>query len=858
MSRKIRKQMQKKRFDKNACLLVLILIFFGILTFLLLTASDNNKLNNTLNETFDFVKTRIERYEIYNTNDQVKSLVRLMDKTTELSRVIAQEGNLSEEMLDEYAREQRLTGILVLDQDQKVAEQTAKDGDAMPLWQKLIECDYVHDIADHPEKTYTTRLRNEGKLYDFAAVARQDAAGILIAYAQKEEVNELNGDLTMASLFSDFPFEMNGSVVICDDNKVVSTNKQELTSRSIEAAKSLHKNQFKADVNRIVRLHSKNGIWYGRQEKIKDYDAYIFFPKYQVYITRNTVCMIYVLLALLLFSLYRVSRSRTEKRSILQDQKRLRVIDALGHAYSSISLVNIKTEEIEIVKASKSMKPDQKGDMLSKAHQEELIRQVIAEPFQKAYREFISMSTVAKRLEKREMLSFTAQTVDERWLTMIIVPQGYDKNGKLCTVLVANRDATEEKEREIEQDKNLRNALAAAEHANKAKTVFLNNMSHDIRTPMNAIIGFTALATAHIDNTELVLDYLKKIHTSGQHLLSLINDVLDMSRIESGSVEIEYAAVHLPDILNDLKTIIHGSSYSRQQKLTIDTQDILHEDIITDKLRLTQVLLNISSNAVKFTPAGGRISICVSEKPCNRDGFATVIFRVKDNGNGMSQEFRKHVFDSFSREHTVTENGIGGSGLGMAIAKNIVDMMGGTIQVESEVGKGTEFTVAFECKIAGAAVKQEPAPEPGDLIKSENQKPQTESKRSYKGKKALLVEDNELNREIATAILEEIGLDVDIAEDGTDAVNMMSSAEGRKYDLIFMDIQMPKMDGYTATREIRTLDDLKCANIPIIAMTANAFEEDRKKAIKAGMNGHIAKPISADAILENLDQIFGR
>ena len=858
MSRKIRKQMQKKRFDKNACLLVLILIFFGILTFLLLTASDNNKLNNTLNETFDFVKTRIERYEIYNTNDQVKSLVRLMDKTTELSRVIAQEGNLSEEMLDEYAREQRLTGILVLDQDQKVAEQTAKDGDAMPLWQKLIECDYVHDIADHPEKTYTTRLRNEGKLYDFAAVARQDAAGILIAYAQKEEVNELNGDLTRASLFSDFPFEMNGSVVICDDNKVVSTNKQELTSRSIEAAKSLHKNQFKADVNRIVRLHSKNGIWYGRQEKIKDYDAYIFFPKYQVYITRNTVCMIYVLLALLLFSLYRVSRSRTEKRSILQDQKRLRVIDALGHAYSSISLVNIKTEEIEIVKASKSMKPDQKGDMLSKAHQEELIRQVIAEPFQKAYREFISMSTVAKRLEKREMLSFTAQTVDERWLTMIIVPQGYDKNGKLCTVLVANRDATEEKEREIEQDKNLRNALAAAEHANKAKTVFLNNMSHDIRTPMNAIIGFTALATAHIDNTELVLDYLKKIHTSGQHLLSLINDVLDMSRIESGSVEIEYAAVHLPDILNDLKTIIQGSSYSRQQKLSIDTQDILYEDIITDKLRLTQVLLNISSNAVKFTPAGGRISICVSEKPCNRDGFATVIFRVKDNGNGMSQEFRKHVFDSFSREHTVTENGIGGSGLGMAIAKNIVDMMGGTIQVESEVGKGTEFTVAFECKIAGAAVKQEPAPEPGDLIKSENQKPQTESKRSYKGKKALLVEDNELNREIATAILEEIGLDVDIAEDGTDAVNMMSSAEGRKYDLIFMDIQMPKMDGYTATREIRTLDDLKCANIPIIAMTANAFEEDRKKAIKAGMNGHIAKPISADAILENLDQIFGR
>lgn len=291
---------KKKQFDRNACLLVTVQIFAGILIFLLLTASDNKKLNNTLDKTFDFAKNRIERYEIYNTNDQVKSLVRLMDKTTELSRVLAQEGNLSAEMLDEYAREQRLTGILVLDQRLNVEEQT-QDGDSMPLWQKLIESNYVRDIIDHPEKTYTTRLRNEGKLYDFAAVARQDETGILISYMQKEEVNELNGDLTMASLFSDFPFEMNGSIVICDEDKIVSTNKQDLTAHSIEDSKSLYENEFKSGVNGIVRLHSKNGNWYGRQEKIKDYDAYIFFPEVQVYITRNIVCVIYVLLALLLF-----------------------------------------------------------------------------------------------------------------------------------------------------------------------------------------------------------------------------------------------------------------------------------------------------------------------------------------------------------------------------------------------------------------------------------------------------------------------------------------------------------------------------------------------------------------------------
>ena len=574
-----------------------------------------------------------------------------------------------------------------------------------------------------------------------------------------------------------------------------------------------------------------------------------------MYITRNIICVIYVLLALLLFSIYRVSRSRAEKRSILQDQKRLRVINALGHAYASISLVNLKTGEIEIVKSSKNMQPDQKDNILSKKHQEELISQVIAEPFREAYWEFVDTSTVAKRLEGREILSFTAQTVDERWLIMLIVPQGYDKDGNLSTVLIANRDATEEKEREIEQDKNLRNALAEAEHANKAKTAFLNNMSHDIRTPMNAIIGFTALATTHIDSREMVLDYLKKIHISSQHLLSLINDVLDMSRIESGSVRIEYATVHLPDILHDIRTIIQGNIQSKKQKLSIDTQGVIHEDIITDKLRLTQVLLNISSNAVKFTPLGGMIRIRVSEKPCKRDGYTTVVFSVKDNGIGMSPKFQKHVFDSFSREHTVTENGIGGTGLGMAITKNIVDMMGGTIQVESAEGKGTEFTVVLECKIAGATAEQGTISEQREAFKDEKQKNQIEVQKRYEGKKVLLVEDNELNREIATAILQELGLSVDIAEDGTDAVDIMSSAEGRKYDLIFMDIQMPKMDGYTATREIRTLNDPKCANIPIIAMTANAFEEDRKKAIKAGMNGHIAKPISADVILENLRAI---
>ena len=277
-------------------------------------------------------------------------------------------------------------------------------------------------------------------------------------------------------------------------------------------------------------------------------------------------------------------------------------------------------------------------------------------------------------------------------------------------------------------------------------------------------------------------------------------------------------------------------------------QDVVHENVVTDRLRLNQILLNIVSNAIKFTPAGGLVNIRVSEKTCNREGFTTFEFRIKDNGIGMSEKFQAHVFDSFSRERTSTQSGVKGTGLGMVITRNIVDMMGGTISLTSKEGKGTEFVVTLNFKILE---KSKP------LGVKEESLQQMERENCYSGKKVLLVEDNELNREIATALLEEIGITVDSVEDGTDAVERMNEVDDERYDLIFMDIQMPKMDGYMTTREIRTLKNNKKANIPIIAMTANAFEEDKKKAFKAGMNAHIAKPIDIKTILVVFDQVFG-
>ena len=517
---------------------------------------------------------------------------------------------------------------------------------------------------------------------------------------------------------------------------------------------------------------------------------------------------------------------------------------------------------------------------------------------------------------------------------------------------------------QLERQKiDLQDALAAAQHANRAKTTFLNNMSHDIRTPMNAIIGFTSLAAAHIDNTEQVQDYLAKITTSSNHLLSLINDVLDMSRIESGKVKIEEKETSLPEIMHDLKTIVQADIASKQLEFYIDTADVVNEHVLCDKLRLNQVLLNLLSNAMKFTMPGGIVSVRVIQKGAAAEGRASYEFQVKDTGIGMSQEFLAHVFDPFERERSSTVSGIQGTGLGMAITKNIVDMMDGTISVVSEEGKGSTFTVSLQLKTCSGPVRQEEIPqlkglralvadddfntcssvtkmlatvgmrpdwttsgkeavlrtklawEQGDeyaafiidwlmpdmngvevvrrvrtiigdekpiiiltaydwsdieeearaagvtafcskpiflselreVLESPLATPKEEDDKaqavSFEGKKVLLVEDNELNQEIAVEILQGAGFVVEVADDGEAAVERMEQSAPGQYDLILMDIQMPIMNGYEATEKIRALGDPRVAGIPIIAMTANAFDEDRRAALEAGMNGHIAKPI---------------
>ena len=563
------------------------------------------------------------------------------------------------------------------------------------------------------------------------------------------------------------------------------------------------------------------------------------------------------------------------------------------------------------------------------------------------------------------------QTGERRWFH--IVAMGSEVAGRTKYILVMS-DRTAD--RKINQA--LSEAVAAAEAASRAKSTFLSNMSHDIRTPMNAIIGFTTLAVSNIDNQERVKDYLTKTLSSSRHLLALINDILDMSRIESGKLQLEETEVNLPEMLHDIKTIVSGQIHAKQLELYMDALDVTDEDVYCDRTRMGQILLNLLSNAIKFTPAGGTVSVRVRQFAGTVRDCAQYEFRVRDNGIGMSPEFAQKIFEPFERERTSTVSRIQGTGLGMAITRNIVEMMGGTIKVQTEKNRGTEFIICLPLRVQNCSRREEKIAELAGLkalvvdddfntcdsvaklltrvgmraewtlsgreavlrarqsielgdpcrayiidwrlpdmngievtrqIRSLNDdtpiiiltaydwsdieaeakaagvtafcsKPmflsdlrdtlltaightQTEAQdilpgknADFRGRHILLVEDNELNREIAVAILHEYGFLVDTAENGAVAVEKIRTSDPGRYDLVLMDVQMPVMDGCTATQRIRALKDPARAAVPIVAMTANVFEEERKRAFDCGMNGFLSKPIVIEELIDALKDII--
>ncbi|MBQ7003921.1 MAG: PAS domain-containing protein [Oscillospiraceae bacterium] len=653
--------------------------------------------------------------------------------------------------------------------------------------------------------------------------------------------------------------------------------------------------------------------------------------------------------------------------------EQLQLIRALSNDYSDVLALDFQSGSLGVVyrQETSHIMPviNECCDEWLAKHCESLVH----EEDRAEFREKISLNEIRKKLKDREMFHHNYRSCTEgiisHWQVKCV---GIKENGQTTKAIVGFRNIDEEVQIEEKRNRALHDALTQAQYANKAKTTFLNNMSHDIRTPMNAIICFTALASTHIDNTERVKDYLRKITQSSNHLLSLINDVLDMSRIESGKMNIVEKAENLSEIMGEIRNIMQADIHAKQLQFDMQVSNITDEMIYCDKLRINQIFLNLLSNAVKFTAPGGKVALQMCQKPSSRKGYASYEFRIVDTGIGMDKDFLEHVFEPFAQERPSTLSGIQGTGLGMAITKNIVDMCGGTIHVDTVPAKGTEITVTLDFRMVTEHTKPEPihelegvrvlvvdddmntcqsvskmlrqlgmrvdwtvcgkeavvrtdeameiddpyriyivdwlmpdmngietarqirrimgteppivllsaydytdvedeAREAGvtaftckPLFMSElrrvlmaacgisvNEKPLRDIAELV-GKRVLAVEDHEINQEIIVDILSTIGVIADVAENGRVALEMLQEKGAGYYSLVFMDIQMPVMDGYEAARRIRSLDDPELAAIPIVAMTANAYEDDKKMAFAVGMNDHIGKPINITQLVETL------
>ena len=856
----------KKTFTPNMRLAVLYLLM-GVLLLLAVTLFSGQESMRATEEYFDrtinFVKVQSTSYEKYNDTITAKSLRRMAVSVRQLAENDALD-LYDPEALRAETESLWLTGIAVLDENGKLLCEYTDGNAGYAQFAESLREQAALNVLQNPQKTYLKRiLLQDGTAVDVAT--RRAAAGdaVLLAYRVTPPEFVEGTALSIQSVLDGYPKNISGTIFIVQDNKVIAANDPSLIglyTTNSPLVQGIRK-AGAPDTLTHTRDWANSGCYFGMYSNGRDFDLYLYIDEKLVF--RNSSS---ALLAALIFYLICVAVLQTLRRR---------------------------------------------------------------------------SAAAAEQQRKEQEQKYHAQLE--------------------------------------EQNRKLELAVRHEAAANRAKREFLFNMSHDIRTPMNAIIGFTSLAATHIENKEQVLDYLKKISTSSQHLLSLINDVLDMSRIESGKIHLEEVEVNLSDVLHDLKTIVSGQIYAKQLELYMDVMDVTDEDVYCDKTRLNQILLNLLSNAIKFTPAGGTVSVRVRQLAGKVHGCGQYEFRIKDNGIGMSPEFAKKIFEPFERERTSTVSRIQGTGLGMAITKNIVDMMGGTIEVQTAQGKGTEFTV---CVPMRAQTEQRPVEKITELeglkalvvdddfntcdsvtkmlvkvgmraewtlsgkeavlrarqsiemsdayhayiidwrlpdmngievtrrIRSLNDdtpiiiltaydwsdieveakaagvtafcsKPmfmsdlretlmsalgqkQTDTAQGllpdknadFKGKHILLVEDNELNREIAQEILREYGFLVDSAENGAVAVEKVSTAAPGSYDLVLMDVQMPIMDGYTATRQIRALDDPARAKLPILAMTANAFDEDRRNALESGMNGFLSKPIVIGDLVQELHKIL--
>ena len=816
---------------KKIVIVAMIILFVVLVLLLHRIMSDMgvNRAEKISEQTVEYTKLKLETYDNYMANDETKSLVRLLDKITVFADILKNE-KVSETDVDAYAKSQRIQGIIVLDQDMNTDLQTTADGDTFKVWKNVIQSDSVKQIIECPKKSYMIRMKTKSGTYDVAVASRTDYAGVILGYVLQDTVREGVNDITLNNIFEGMIVNDDGYLAISKGNTLLASNKdidsnvlpsdwEKVCKNSISVRKDLGK----------IKYDGKR--WYVREAKYKDYVIHITLSVDEVFQPYYLAIIVFMLVYFFICSLIGVVSFNLEKKSMRKLKKYYEIISAESEVYAGTLLVDLKTGNSEWIKI-----PEETKKLLGESQKVENIVKNIADCYiREQYREeflmFTDVQTIKRRLQGKKIISFTYEDLFDNWITVGIIPQHIAEDGEIESVLYLISNVTEDMKKEKEYQKQI-------QVASDAKTNFLRRMSHDIRTPINGITGIIEIAQKNMDDSDIQQECLEKVKTASGYLLDLVNNVLDMGKLEFGDVKLEHKAFNLPELLTKLNELTKMQCQENGLTFNVEKYEVVHENLIGSPIHLQRILMNFASNAIKYNRKDGEIFVSTVEIS-STEKTAEFEFTCRDTGMGMSEEFQTHIFEPFTQEGNSSRTNYAGTGLGMAIAKELVELQGGTIEMESELNVGTTFKIHIPFEIDHSA-------------KMDNTAPMQEINSTIEGLHILLVEDNELNMEVAEYLLQEKGAVITKAWNGEEALELFSDSKQGEFDVILMDIMMPVMGGWEATRQIREMDRSDAKTIPIIAMSANAFLDDIHKSKEAGMNAHIVKPLDMNKVLETI------
>ena len=822
-------------------LLSAIMIITGYLilyaVFQITSNSEKRNISQEADEVLEFLQSSCQKYDDYQLGNQVENLQNLQLKAENLCRYLNDIVLSSNDQLAQFEEDQSLTGIWILDADLNTEYYADRDQvERSNLLEQILSEDNVANVQQYPQKSYAERIVLDDISYDYVIIAREDRDGVIICYEDVTADDEDMSEFSLNSLLSGDSFRNNAIIVITDGKQVLCSNAKEQVGRMMEKcpAVDIEDGEASDSDHGMFQMTSNGDNWYGKHDIYREYYLYVFYKDSDVFSDRQPV--VAMTLALYIFGCLSLTilAQYIRRTKMKRKEKEYHLINVIASIYSA-NLALYPEENIwKPIVMSKRLEKVISHITQADRMLDTFNRERVAPAYQEAFGEFLKLKDLEERLGDRRFIGYTFEDVEGIWYQALLIPQKFEQDDHKQIVMLVIRDVSEQKRKEMTYQEDLRVTAEEAERANAVKTDFLRRMSHDMRTPINGIRGLVNVGKNHIHDVDKIEECLDEIMRSSDMLVDLVNNVLNMSKLESGGIQLTEEAFDLQEMLDDVERFVNVQAERKQISLQINSAEVEHYHLIGSPLHIRQIFQNIIENAVKFNMDSGSVNV-VCREFVSDENTVELEMVCADTGIGMSEEFQKHVFEAFTQEDTSARTTYSGIGLGLAITKKLVNCMNGEVSFESERGIGTVFTVKLPVQIDRAYYQLSEKKDPLQVMK---------------GLQILLVEDNELNMEITEYMMTEQGAVVTEAWNGKEAADIYESCESGTFDVILMDIMMPVMNGLEAARCIRASEKEDAQSIPIIALSANAFDDDIAQSLAAGMNMHLAKPLEFQKVIE--------